>query len=300
MIEHAAALALIAVVFVLRYRQIYPRVTKDCDFYLNMAHGKRAPKPYCYRVLVPYVARMFRTPETALRRIALTGTALLPFVVYAVTLKLSGSTLAATAAALVLIGTDSLVGFSIMVPFLVDSWALVFAGLAFLAPDPVSCAVALVLAALTKEIGYVLGAAFVVVTMPVLWPVAVPGFVALCVLRIARRPASTECPWILRPFKTAIHGKRRVWFDYGRALSGMKATPWIAAAFLPVAECRVAAFVVIAIAAAQTFVGLDHGRLVAMSCVFVVPVVAVAVPEWVLAPWALVSIFWPFNSREWI
>jgi hypothetical protein len=305
-VTHLAALLVIAVVLFLRYRQVekHQRISPDCRYYLQMVRGDGAPKPYNRRVLVPWVSRtldrLLYTPrDIMLRRVVLVGTVLCPFVVYAVTLKLNGTAFVALVAALVFIGTESLTGCWLLLPMLVDSWALAFAGLAFLAPDPISCAAVLLLAAMTKEIGWALGSAFVIALTPMWWWVAVPGAVALILLARTQPSRPADRPSLERPIRHALDQKRAVWFDYGRSLSGMKATPWMAAAVLPGSAIYLPALLVVGIAAAQCFVAVDHGRLIAMCGVFLIPVVAVAAPEWVLGPWALASLLWPFKA-EWI
>jgi hypothetical protein len=157
----------------------------------------------------------------------------------------------------------------------------------------------LVLAALTKESGFALGAAFVIAMEPAWWAVALPGLAVLALLRLACKSAPPDRDSLARPLSHAFDKKRAVWFDYGRVLSGSKATPWLAAAVLPGSALCLPALVAMGLAALQTFVAADHARLLAMGGLFLIPAVAVAVPEWLLWPWALASTFWPFRA-EWV
>jgi len=300
-VQVAAQLAVIAVVLALRMRQIDGRISPDGQYYLNMSIGRPTPKPYCFRVFVPFVSRMLRflpmEPHWTMRCVVFAGMIALLASSYLLTLSLGGSTWAAFAVVMVLIMTESLVGSWIMFPWLTDSWAMAFAVAASLSSLPLA-ALLLLLSALSKETGYALGAAFILLRDPSHWWVAVPGAIALILARLTIKPSPPDQEWLKNPIAYSQASKRREWFSYSKNLGHMKLTPFAAAALLPGTVFAVPAAAVAVIAWAQTLIAVDHARLISMALPFVVPMVAVVADDWMLAVWVLSSLFWPSTDME--
>jgi hypothetical protein len=252
---------------------------------------------------MPYLARLFSwipaEPKSIIRFTSSVGNAVFLFAVYILTLSFGGTPWHALAAALICISTNALFGTWIMFPWLVDSWSLAWALLACYAREtPWLAAVFLAFAVASKEYALVLGYVFLVSYNPSLWWTCLPGVFLYLILRLTLKaiPSGNDSPLLV--LRQVFTERRRYWFHWKVLLSGLHASPYIIAAFLPYSPYRWIGLTVIFFAWLQLHIAFDRCRLLACSLPFVIPIVAPIVPLWVLSLWVLVTLFWPFHS-EW-
>ena len=299
MFAHIVAPVIVAVILGLRFAQIDGRTSPDASYYMNIVVGRGAPSPYRYRMFVPWLTMLGVKLTKAdvhkvMRAIVTTGTVACAALCYLFTLTLGANPWTAALATTILLATDALFGAWIMFPWLADPWAMAFA-VAACCVDPISASILLFLAALAKEGGWLLGSAFIISVNPALWWVAVPGLVALVALRLIFRPTPPDTEWLEQPARYAWVTKRRKWLNYKYNLSGLKLIPVGCALFLP-AQWTIPVVIVVGLAYAQTWVSVDHQRLIALAAVFVVPICVLQAPDWVLFLWALASVYWPYET----
>ena len=301
--ELAIQAILLATIVALRYVDTDGRISPDGQYYLNRSIGRRVPSPYAYRILLPYLCNAINRferfkPLNTMRVLCTLGNIALLAAVYLFTLSLGGTPWQAFAATAVIICTDTLFGTWVMFPWLVDSWSLAFALFACCV-DPFSAAILLTLAILTKEVGWLLGSAFILITTPTLWWVPLPALACYLLILLITRPAPPDQTWLAHPFREAQLRKLRNWFSYKRNLLGLKASPFVIAAYAPQTPYLKQLGALVALAWLQNHVAQDQGRLLAACTPFVIPIIAIITPDWVLSLWVLTTIFWPF-STEWI
>lgn len=287
---------LLAWVIALKFRVIDGRISPDGQMYLNMAAGRKVPAPYCWRPLIPLLVRSLKSePLWPFRIVAGLGSASSVICVYGLTFGLTSSAWAAFAAACAWIGAESAFGLWLFLPWLVDSWATVFAMLGAMAwQTPTASAWFLVLAFATKEAFGVLGWAFAV-GLGAPWWIGVPGLVVYGLIRLAIKAEPSEIEWLKRPFWYSQTAKRRFWFHYERSFAALKLTPLLALYFLPGTPLAWPCLAVFLLAFASTMSAVDHARLIAAAFPFIICAVASLAPPPVLAIWAVASLFWPFK-----
>lgn len=301
--QFAVQFIFMALVLGLRFRQIDGRASPDCQYYLNIAVGRPTPKPYCYRVLVPWLTMLgiFVTPFkpiNIMRVIVTTGIVGFLGVAYFLALHLGCTPWQATVVVIILISTDSLIGNWVMFPWLADPWAFAFAGMATML-DPIGAAVFLALSASAKEAGWILGTvAALMLGAP--WWVPLPGLALLLLLRFILKAGPPDVEWLQKPFSYAQSSKRRDWFSYRKNLSGLKATPFVALWSLAGAGTGGTAAALAFFAWFQTLFAVDHGRLIACCTLWVVPMAVAVCPDNLLAVWVLAQSFWPTEQTEWV
>lgn len=293
---------LLALVYLLKLRLIDGRISPDCDAYLGLAVGRPTQSPYRWRIFVPYIARLFAwagEPKTVVRAVVHVGNALVLASAYALTLSFGGTPWQAFAVSLILLTTNTLYGTWIMFPWLVDSWAVSWALLACLSiGTPWLACLFLALAAITKEYLLLLGYVFIVSTNPSLWWVCIPGILLYTTLLLTLKalPSGNDSPLLI--LKLVSTDRRRYWFDWRSILSGMHASPYVIAAILPSSPHKWTIAVVAFFAWLQLHIAFDRGRLVALALPFVLPLVALSTPDWVLSLWVLATLFWPFHAEK--
>lgn len=298
-----AHVAVIAGLVAAQYRRLAPGDSADGVRYFRMVRGEAVPPPYCYRPFVPFVARLVSRLSSldeldALFIVSTVGSAVAVGACYAFTLVLTGSMWLALIACIVVVTTYALFGTWIKMAVLVDSWGLAFAlGAAIAAPfSGIAAAALLVLAALSKESAFAVGAGYVIASDPSLWWIALPGLAAYAALYLLVQRGERTVGWE-NPL-TALREKKAEWLSYQNNLSGLGATPWLAAYYLPQSEFVIPAAVVVLIAWSQTLIGCDHQRLIAFAVPFVVPMLCAVTPPAILGPYILAQLFWPFKTTQ--
>lgn len=293
---HSAAVALPVVVFLLRLRQIDGRTSPDCQYYLNMSIGKRVPRPYSARVLVPLATRLLGwlgvSPHLVMRGVVFCGVVAFLVASYVFVLVIGGSYWVASAAVTVLIMTEALVGTWIMFPWLADPWACAFGVMALCCGDPVVASCFLVLSAISKEGPFAVCAVFVALWIPEMWWAGIPGLLVWMFLFLAVPHAPPDTDWLKTPISYAHGKKRRLWFNYHKNIGHLKATPWIASWELAQSSAALPVLAACGVAWAQTLVAVDHARLIALAMIVVVPFAAVECDPRLLMAWVLLSLFW--------
>ena len=272
------------------------RPSPDSAYYMRMADGLKVPSPYQQRILVPLVARVLGGSKV-LSRVATSGNLACLLAVYAATTYVSGSPMRGLVATIAVVMADSAFGLWICLPWLVDGWAFAFgiAGVALVREFPIVAACLLLLCAITKEATWALATAFVLATDWTAGWVVLPGLVAYVLLRMALKPAQPDQPWLQHALLSVQQRKQqeRMWTSYLRSIGGLRATPWVVAGSIGTLPVTGWVFLV---AWLQTFLAMDHGRILAGGFLFVVPVAASVAPSWLLPLWALASVYWPFQS----
>lgn len=293
-------LTLPAVALVARYRQIDGRNSPDCQRYLSMAVGRRVPKPYCYRIFLPWLERSISwlpiSTHIIMRALVVVGVVAALAASAWLALELGASLPVVAAILAILIATNSLVGAWIMFPWLADPWATALAVSACAVGEPISAAVLLALAATAKEAMWALGSLYLLLVHPEWWWAVLPGAALLVLLRLIIKAAPPDEEWLVRPLATAHAKKKRIWLSYGPNLGHLKGLPLVACWVLPSCSTWNIPVAVFALAWAQTLVAMDHARLIAAALPFVVPIVATHCEPWLLALWAVSSLFWPLET----
>jgi hypothetical protein len=294
---------IISLVYLLRSRHIDGRTSPDCDAYLGLTVGRPTQSPYRWRVFVPYLSRLFYwagEPKDVLRAVVRFGNVLVLLFAYLLTLSFGGTPWQALAVCLILIGTNAFFGTWLILPWLVDSWGIAWALLACLSRGtPWLAALFLLMAAITKEYALVLGYVFLVSLNPSLWWTCLPGIAFYALLRLTLKASESGTDSILVVIKHVSTDRRRYWFDWKVILAGLHASPFVIAAILPLSPHKWTIAAVSFFAWLQLHIAFDRARLVAACLPFVIPLVALSTPDWVLSLWVLATLFWPFHS-EWI
>lgn len=266
--------------------------TIDDTFYREMGRGRRAPRPYCRRWLLPALCGSDdeRWKAAALLAFVASGPVL---VYYATGLGLTPAR-ALVASALVL--TLSQLGrFGIEVPVLVDGPAFTLAvgsAAAVLNGHPVLGVLLAVLAGATKETAPLMACALSLSPVPLVGLVLGPGWWRTP-LEGRDLPAAYRS-WLERPFAAALATRAVDLLDRRRMLY-----PWqaliVAPAYITAVEPRLAATAIVsaAVAYAQLFAAQDGPRLYLWSAPAVAAVLAAGASEPLLALACALSIWFP-------
>jgi hypothetical protein len=275
------------------------QLSPDAIYYLDMAAGRRVPAPYCRRIFQPWLsARLARVSGLDVRRsmrvVGSCAAALCIALSAWLAWRLGASPPLVLACLALLVATDGLFGSFTTYPYCPDALAACFALAAGFVPGWPAAAL-LLLAAVTKEGPFVIGAVFLCLSGTLEWWTTLPGLVALAVLTLAVRAAPPDQEWLKNPLRAAQWAKRTDQFEWQKALSGLKAMPFVAAAVLPGTAWAGPACAAALLAWLQTVPAMDRVRLVAACVPWVMPVTVMSCPSWLLWPWLVVSIFWPFR-----